>query len=88
MDSADNSQNATPLIKQLERKLNYEKSPVSRMKPLDGKEQSISKIANTLQQKLDEKATKLAMLREELTEMANKEEEVKELCSGFQSDHS
>ena len=88
MNSANNSESATPLIKQLERKLNYEKSPVSRMKPLDGKQQSITKIANTLQLKLDEKAEKLAMLREELTEMANKEEEVNDLCNGFQSDYS
>ena len=49
-------------------------------------EQSIGKVAATLQLKLDEKARKLAMLREELTEMANKEEEMNNFgSSGFQS---
>ena len=58
------------------------------MGPLDQKhqEQSIGKIASTLQLKLDEKARKLAMLREELTEMANKEEEMNNFgSSGMES---
>ena len=71
-----------------ERKLDYERSPVPKMGSLDQKhqEQSIGKIASTLQLKLDEKARKLAMLREELTEMANKEDEMNNFgSSGLQS---
>ena len=85
---SSNSQAPTPVHVAAERKLDYERSPVPKMGSLDQKhqEQSIGKIASTLQLKLDEKARKLAMLREELTEMANKEDEMNNFgSSGLQS---